>query len=448
MPSAIAILTQDPTLADLTAAHGSPSRLFDCVGALLDHASSDEFSVVGIDLRDVGYQHSAFTSAMALRDQFPPRVRLVAITSGGMSVEQSRQAVLFADSELDLGDVKTQNWPAILSPVVRAERPALYSVAHGQHPPILTFSVSYRNVLERMQRIASMPIPILITGETGTGKSTTAHYVHTWSNRVDEPFMILACGAVPGELLESDLFGHMRGAFTSANQHRTGRLEAVAGGSLLLDEIDLLHLDQQAKLLRAVETSEYEPVGSVETRKTRARFIFASNIDLTAAVAQQRFRADLYYRINVLDLALPALRKRREDIPLIAVNCLSEVSGQMKSNELRVSLSFLWKLAEYDWPGNIREMKNRILRAALLSPTGLLREQDLGTELVATIPHTVSNSGPSLRQDRREVERASIERVLNDYGQNRTAAAKALGISRATLYKKMSEYGVTYPLTN
>lgn len=445
MHATVAILTQDHSLIDVTAAQGVNSRLFSSVDTLLDQSTWDQFPVVGVDLRDVQRVEVGFVDAVSLREQFSPQVRLVAISSGGMTIEQARQAVLFADHELDLKS-GNPDMSELLAPVRRESKRPLYTISQANHSTILTFSATYRNVLQRMQHIASIPIPVLITGETGTGKSTTARFLHGWSSREQEPFMILACGAVPGELLESDLFGHTRGAFTSANQHRMGRLEAVGAGTLLLDEIDLLHLDQQAKLLRAVETGEYEPVGSVETRKTRARFIFASNVDLTAAVAQQRFRADLYYRVNVLDLNLPPLRQRREDIPLIAVNCLSEISSQVSSKELRVNLRFLQKLAEYDWPGNIRELKNRLLRAALLSPTGLLREQDLGSELVTTLPLREPSDHGTLRLDRRDVERASIERALCDFSQNRTAAAKALGISRATLYKKMSEYGMNYLL--
>lgn len=419
---------------------GTRPDVFSCVELLLE-SSVNQLSTLGIDLRthDSALVDPAF--AADFRARIPAHVRIIVFTDGGMSVQQARSAVLFADQEWDLLEGMPPTG-GLLEPLSQASRPVLYSIAVASRDPITTFSMSYYHVLQRMRSIAQLTIPVLITGETGTGKSTTARYLHVWSDRASEPFMILACGAVPGELLESELFGHARGAFTSANQHRVGRLEAVASGSLLLDEVDLLQLEQQAKLLRAVETGEFEPVGSVETRKTKARFVFASNVDLFSAVNQQRFRADLYYRINVLDLALPSLRERREDIPMLAVNCLDEASPQLGPKKLKVSLDFMNKLRGFDWPGNIRELKNRIVRAAILSPTGRLRIEDLGSDSPAQV---VVQSGEvaTLRQDRRAWERASIERVLRDNRQNRTAAAKALGISRATLYKKMNEYGVT-----
>ncbi len=441
MKSPIAIVSADPMLTELIhSTTGTRPDVFSCVELLLE-SSVNQLSTLGIDLRthDSALVDPAF--AADFRARIPAHVRIIVFTDGGMSVQQARSAVLFADQEWDLLEGMPPTG-GLLEPLSQASRPVLYSIAVASRDPITTFSMSYYHVLQRMRSIAQLTIPVLITGETGTGKSTTARYLHVWSDRASEPFMILACGAVPGELLESELFGHARGAFTSANQHRVGRLEAVASGSLLLDEVDLLQLEQQAKLLRAVETGEFEPVGSVETRKTKARFVFASNVDLFSAVNQQRFRADLYYRINVLDLALPSLRERREDIPMLAVNCLDEASPQLGPKKLKVSLDFMNKLRGFDWPGNIRELKNRIVRAAILSPTGRLRIEDLGSDSPAQV---VVQSGEvaTLRQDRRAWERASIERVLRDNRQNRTAAAKALGISRATLYKKMNEYGVT-----
>ena len=408
--------------------------------SLLENPALNQLSTLGIDLRTDDNSRIDPGFAVDFRSRIPAHVRIIVFTAGGMSVDQARSAVLFADQEWDLLEDAPSSG-CFLEPLAQASRPELYAFNATSRNIITTFSASYLQVLQRMRSIAPLSIPVLFTGETGTGKSTTARYLHSWSGRASEPFMILACGAVPGELLESDLFGHTRGAFTSANQHRIGRLDAVANGSLLLDEVDLLPLEQQAKLLRAVETGEFEPVGSVETRKTKARFLFASNVDLLSAVNQQRFRADLYYRINVLDLALPPLRERREDIPMLAVNCLEEASPQFSPKKLKVSLEFLNSLRAYDWPGNIRELKNRIVRAAILSPTGSLRLEDLGSE-APTDPIVQSGEISTLRHYRRVWERSSIERVLRDNQQNRTAAAKSLGISRATLYKKMNQYGV------
>ena len=441
MKSPIAIVSADPMLTSLiSSTTGIRPDVYKCTESLLKDPVN-QLTTLGIDLRTHDSVLIDPVFAADLRARIPDHVRILVFTDGGMSVQQARSAVLFADQEWDLLD-GAPSTNCILEPLSQGSRPVLYSITAASPEIITTFSASYFHVLQRMRSIAQLTIPVLITGETGTGKSTTARYLHAWSDRAAEPFMILACGAVPGELLESDLFGHTRGAFTSANQHRIGRLEAVANGSLLLDEVDLLQLEQQAKLLRAVETGEFEPVGSVETRKTRARFIFASNVDLLSAVNQHRFRADLYYRINVLDLALPSLRERREDIPMLAVNCLAEAAPQFGQKKLKVSLEFLSSLRGFDWPGNIRELKNRIVRAAILSPTGRLRVEDLGSDATA---QTVVQAGEvaTLKQDRRAWERASIERVLRDNRQNRTAAAKALGISRATLYKKMNEYGVT-----
>lgn len=445
MDPMVAIISRDSLVAKTIPLEAGATHCFDSVESFCGDAKCLECSAVAVDLRDPRAIQLSWASLNALRVRVAPQTPLIAITSGGLTPEQAEMAVLFADRELDLLDVKCHGWASLFAPLRTKCRPHLFTVADGATGSIQTFSSSYRAALDRMRSVASAPIPILITGETGTGKSTAARGLHNWSCRANEPFMILPCGAVPGELFESDLFGHTRGAFTSANQNRIGRLEAVGGGTLFLDEVDLLQLEQQAKLLRAVETGEFEPVGSTETRTTNARFIFASNVDLPESVAEQRFRADLYYRINVIDLKLPALRERREDIPILAVKCLSEACAQVGRRDLLVTLEFLNNLARYDWPGNIRELKNRLLRAILLSTDGVLREFDLGCESTGVTFRVDGGHHSILRRDRQAVERASIERMLRDHSQNRSAAAKALGISRATLYKKINEYGVGLP---
>jgi DNA-binding NtrC family response regulator len=294
---------------------------------------------------------------------------------------------------------------------------------------------------------ASHDVTVLLTGPTGTGKTYLARLIHEHSSRQDKMLMVVPCGALAPTLIESELFGHVKGAFTGADHNKTGKFEAVGGGTLLLDEIDALALDQQVKLLRVLETGAYEPVGSNETRQSRARILAASNLDLEEAMADGRFREDLYYRLNLLTLHLEPLNRRRQDIAALVRGMTDRFSAKFDKPLLSVHRETLRALEAFPWPGNIRQLENVIQQAVLISSGAELLPQHLprqirdhvqATQPLSIVPAPVGE----LVRNRDEHERCIIEMALHQSHNCRSRAANALGISRATLYNKMRKYGI------
>lgn len=305
-------------------------------------------------------------------------------------------------------------------------------------------------VLDDLMRVAHRDVTLLLVGETGTGKTTLARFVHNRSLRRDKPFQHLACGALPGDLIESELFGHTRGAFTGAERNKIGRFQAAGRGTLLLDEIDVLDLKQQSKLLKVIESGEYEMVGSTEPRQAEARLIVASNVNLEELTESGRFRSDLYYRLNVLEFRLPPLRNRPLDITPLAIDFIDECCRVHDIAIHRIELDFLDALKRYHWPGNLRELKNHMRRAVLFCENGTLSLNDLAPKVIqAQFTEEASHeSEPAARRgwtlaDRVALsERELLEQALKDNDHNRTRTAKALGLSRVGLYKKLRRLGL------
>ena len=309
-----------------------------------------------------------------------------------------------------------------------------------------------RQMLKRLEVAARHSVTILLIGETGSGKTHLANLIHSMSPRASEPFLHVACGALPGELIESELFGHVKGAFTSAHADKDGKFIAAGNGTILLDEIDVLTPDQQVKLLRVIEQGEFEPVGSNRTLKVKARIIAASNLQLQPLVEQGRFRPDLYYRLNTLSFIIPPLRKRLPDIEPLARYFVHYHAGQLGIDILDVEEEFIERLLQYPWPGNVRELENAIRSAVIYSQQGRMTSDCLPTHIVA------GNAGPandpsvsgffSVRrgeslENRMEVtEKEMIEQALLKNNFSRTNTARHLGISRVTLYNKMRKYGM------
>ena len=301
-------------------------------------------------------------------------------------------------------------------------------------------------VLDEIKTVAPTDSTVLIYGETGTGKELIARAIHELSPRRTNAFVKLNCAAIPTGLLESELFGHERGAFTGAIGQRIGRFEVANHGTAFLDEIGEIPLELQPKLLRVLQEREFERLGSTRTLRTDARLIAATNRNLAAMVEEQKFRSDLFYRLNVFPVRVPALRERREDIPLLVWHFARQFAGRMKRKYASISPQTMRALCEYDWPGNIRELQNLIERAVILCPGSVLRVPvpDLHHRTIAT-PHT---GHVGQHQTFEEAQRVHILRTLREtkwiVGGPAGAAAR-LGMRRSTLQFRMKKLGIVRP---
>jgi DNA-binding NtrC family response regulator len=308
-------------------------------------------------------------------------------------------------------------------------------------------SPAMRQLMDRIRLAAPLDSTILMTGETGTGKTCLARMIHLLSPRNDRPFLVINCSALSANLIESEMFGHARGAFTGADENRIGKLEASCDGTLFLDDIDTLPLDLQAKLLRAVEERLFEPVGSNKILPLQARLIAAANRSLEDEVAAGRFRADLYFRLNVLDMHVPPLRERRVAIPHLIESMLTEFTAKLYRNVEGFSAAAWEALTAYDWPGNMRELRNVVERAVALSTAPVVELSDLPDVVRSALHHRqraepqVTN-GNRLAETRHLAESRELTEVLQRHNNNRSHAAADLGISRVTLYKKLRKHGM------
>ncbi len=308
--------------------------------------------------------------------------------------------------------------------------------------------------VDRIALAANYDVTVLLNGETGCGKTFLAKLIHDYSPRRSHRFLAIPCGAIPANLVETEFFGHAKGAFTGADRVKIGKFAAVGEGTLLLDEIDTLGMEQQASLLRILETGEYEPVGSVETQTSKARVIVASNVDLERAVQQNKFRLDLYFRLNVMSFHLPPLRERVMDIAPLARGMVAKYNRKFQKDLFEISSEAMSALEAYAWPGNLRQLDNALQQAVLMSRgPDLLRSHLPPNILVESTPiRPVTGEAMleaalgvplgKLHQQRDLTERQAILQALANNGYSRTRAADFLGISRVTLYKKMKKYGL------
>ena len=321
---------------------------------------------------------------------------------------------------------------------LRRELDKQFSMDHivGQDPKM-------QRLFEMIQSVADTRATILVTGESGTGKSMIARAIHRHSSRAGKPFVEVACGALPENLLESELFGHVKGSFTGAIGDKTGKFTQADGGTIFLDEIGTASQAMQIKLLRVLQELEFEQVGGNKTFQVDVRVILATNENLEEAVAAGRFRQDLYYRINVINLELPALQYRKADIPLLAQTFLEQVREDTNRSVTGFSLDALSALEAYSWPGNIRELQNIVERAVLLGKNEQITMADLPHDILGRASYTVARTGNlTLKEALEEPERQIIQDVLEANNWNRNATADSLGVNRTTLYKKMKKLGL------
>jgi len=409
----------------------------------LQALAEEQYDLVLTDLRMKGMLGTALLSEIKHRY---PDTGVILMTAFG-TVETAIEAMKGGAMDYLIKPVKTDD---VLRTAGRAAREVQLrrEVTHLRREvykeysfhQILGKSRPMQEVFELIRRVADSPSNLLITGESGTGKELVAKAIHYNSDRRDRPFVAVNSAAIPEQLLESELFGHMRGAFTDAKADRPGLFEEAQKGTLFLDEISELPLMLQAKLLRAIQEREIRRVGSTKSIPVDVRIIAATNLNLADEVKAKHFREDLYYRLNVIEIRLPPLRDRRDDIPLLVETFLHKCAKANRKPLQGISESSLALLIDYSWPGNVRELENIIERAVTLARGEKIMPEDL--------PATVQGS----RGDRRvlddaaertlplqEVEWEYIKKILEKTGGNKYQAAQALGIDRKTLYRKLAE---------
>lgn len=331
--------------------------------------------------------------------------------------------------------------------------------------PLVGESLAIQNVFNTIEKVSQTDSTVLITGESGTGKELVARAIHENSSRATRPLVIVNCGAIPAELLEAELFGHMKGAFTGATQNRQGRFELADGGTILLDEVGELPLHLQVKLLRALQTRQFEAVGSSRTLDVDVRILAATNKNLEEAVAKKEFREDLYYRLNVIEVKIPALRERRTDIPILInhfVRQFNEVTGHSVEAP---SGQILEALMAYDWPGNIRELENLMERLVILKGQGTVdlgdlphrifrkyaesRPQGEGALSEWEFPRMVLPSGGlDLKAIVAAFENHLVDQALTRTQGNKNRASELLKMNRTTLVEKLRKRGMIVPLSS
>jgi DNA-binding NtrC family response regulator len=329
---------------------------------------------------------------------------------------------------------------------IREELERLRSEVRGryQFSNLIGRSEAMQKVFDTVAQVSDLPANILILGESGTGKELIARAIHFNSARACGPFVTLNCAAVPAALLESELFGYVRGAFTDAKRDRRGLFQEASGGTLFLDEIGEIAVNLQAKLLRAIEEKEVRPLGANKNETVDARLISASNRDLEQHVRDGNFRQDLYYRLNVIRIELPPLRQRTEDIPLLVEHFIRKFSPQARRKVEGIDNDALGALMSHRWPGNVRELEHTIERAVLLGKRATIGSEDLPPAMIGAD----GNDAPLEKAVARgytlhELERDYIQRVMEITKGNKTEAARILGVDRTTLYRKLEEYKVT-----
>ena len=315
-----------------------------------------------------------------------------------------------------------------------AERRDTSSIDDSRLPErVFGTSAAWRDVLKRAARVAASEATTCLQGESGTGKEVVARYIHSRSPRRRGPFIPINCAALPEQLLESELCGFERGAFTGAQQAKPGQIELASGGVLFLDEVTEMTPAVQAKFLRVLQEREFVRLGGTRPVKVNVRVIAATNRELNDAVAQGRFRADLYFRLNVVDIHIPPLRDRVEDIPALVAGFLREF-GLAAGHVVEITADAMDALLRHDWPGNVRELRNVIERATILCEDASIRHEDLS--LRRTSPARVDST------DLDAIERRTIERVMRETSGNKVQASRRLGISRMQLYTRLRKYGL------
>jgi two-component system, NtrC family, nitrogen regulation response regulator GlnG len=393
---------------------------------------------------------------------FNPNALVIIITAHGKmesAVSAMKEGAYdYLEKPFDIDELKIIVEKAFREIAIREELLSLRQTREEyKNSELIGKSKSMLKVFKEIGRVAPKDVTVLISGESGSGKELIARAIHNNSKRRFGPFVAINAASIPGELLESELFGHEKGAFTGANEKRTGKIEAADGGTLFLDEISELGIDLQAKLLRFMQEKEYSRLGSSKVIKADVRIIGATNRDLAEQVKNGAFREDLFYRFNVIGITAPPLRARKEDIPALARHFLKESVRAFDLPPKDFSKDAEKAMIEYEWPGNVRELENLVKRAAILSRESVIERRDLFSHdyhAVSVKEFLEDKLNGFLREMKKlekanlydtvvtEVEKALFSIVLNETEGNQVAAAKILGINRNTLSKKIREYKI------
>lgn len=398
------------------------------------------------DVSEDPYYFPAFRDVAA--DLIVP-IRLQGDAIGVLSVESRERGHYTEEHRTALED-----FAEAISLVIARLWLSRYSQRRGYDVQIVGVSRQIRQIEALVKRVARTREPVLLTGESGVGKELVAHSIHYFSPRRDREMLIVNCGAFAEELLTSELFGHVKGAFTGAHRDKAGKMELADGGTLFLDEVEAMSPRLQVMLLRALENGEIQKVGEDRAaRRVDARIIAASNRDLRELVREGTFREDLYYRFNVFGIRIPALRERREDIPLLAEHFLRAFVEDNKGGPEGFTPDAMRAMQQYHWPGNVRELRNAVRRAAVLTEHARCRLEDLPQAIAAAstdasppaheLPEATPAAAESLRLDR--VIATHVRGVLERVRGNKTQAAEILGIPRTSLYHKLTKYGIEVP---
>jgi len=421
-------------------------HLADSAEAALDVLDNEEIDVVLSDIRMPGLDGMQLMARILARTPQPVVILLTAYGSVEQAVEAMRQGAFdFLTKPVNLDHLELTLRKAIRSRSVEEENRQLHQQLEKKYglENIIGSSQAMEEVFDTVQQVAPARTTVLIEGESGTGKELIARALHRLSPRKNGPFVAVHCAAFSESLLESELFGHEKGAFTNAMSQRKGRFELADGGTLFLDEVGEIDLETQVKLLRVLEERAFERVGGTSLVEIDVRLIAATNRNLRDMVDSGEFREDLYYRLNVVRVPLPPLRERDSDLMLLMRHFLESFCEENGKEISGVTPEAMDALEAYDWPGNIRELRNVVERMVVLCRTDKITLRDVPGDLKAGRAPTVgSNVKLSDKATMKDAEKSMIAQALNDNKGNRTKAAKQLGISRRTLHRKLNEYGL------
>jgi two-component system response regulator AtoC len=415
----------------------------------------DDVETVLTDLAMPGMDGLELMTQIVARDPALPVILLTAHGSERVAVDaMKRGAYDYLAKPFDIDEVAVVIERAVETRHLRVDNQRL-AAEQTLGRRIIGASRPMRRLLEATSRVASRDVTVLVRGETGTGKEFVAELLHAQSNRADKPLVRFNCAALPADLADAELFGHARGAFTGASASRPGFFAQADGGTLILDEVGELPPAVQAKLLRALQEGEIQPVGSGRIDKVNVRVVASTNRDLAADVKAGTFREDLYYRLAVVELVVPPLRDRKDDIPALAEEFARRYGDRFGLGTITLEPALVDALVKTDWPGNVRQLENTIARLAALSTGGLISLADFRAADTSTPPAPASppqsdhdepapdaRNGPSLREQVEAFERGLVARALDSTGGNQSEAARRLGVSRVTLIDKMKKYGL------